>query len=456
VSRWSDLNPQQRTALASVLAAAALVTIKLVAGLLSGSLGLLAEALHSGTDLIAAVLTFAALRVAVRPPDREHPYGHGKAEHLAALGEAAVLVLVSALIAFQSIDRLASGRHAELDPSLAIVAVIAVVLVLDASRATVSWRVSRRYHSAALASNAVHFGSDLLGSTAVLAGILLARAGFPEADAIAALLVACLVVAAAVRLMRQNVQVLMDRSPAEAELKVRGAIAKAEPRTEVRRVRVREAGGRSFADVTIGVPADAALGQGHAVADGVEQAVREALPGSDVVVHVEPNATHGGLRERATGAALTVRDVREVHNVRIAHVHDRRELSLHLKLPGDLTLERAHDVACAVEDAIRAAVPELDTVHTHLEPLAGDEVEQQAVAAAGLEPAIHDIVERHPGTALRALRLRRSDDGIVAYLTITLDPDAPLERAHGAARELEREVEALPDVADAVVHTEPR
>ena len=455
MSRWAALNPQQRTALASVLAAAGLVAIKLVAGVLSGSLGLLAEALHSATDLVAAVLTFLALRVAGRPPDRDHQYGHGKAEHLAALGEAAVLCLVSALIAYQSIDRLASGSHGELDPSLAVVAVMLVVLGIDASRTTISWRASKRYRSAALASNALHFGSDLLGSTAVLAGLLLARAGAPEADAVAAIFVAGLVVAAALRLMRQNVQVLMDRSPEEGELKVRGAIARAEPRTEVRRVRVREAGGRSFVDVTIGVPADAALGQGHAVADGVEQAVRDALPDSDVVVHVEPRVETGGLRERATGAALTVRGVREVHNVRIAQVDGRHEVSLHLKLPGDVSLERAHDVASAVEDAISAAVPELDVVHTHLEPLALDEIEQEAVAAARLDPVIRAIVERHPRTTLRDLRLRRSPDGVVAYLTIGLDRGAPLETAHRAARELEREVEQLPDVADAVVHTEP-
>jgi cation diffusion facilitator family transporter len=366
-----------------------------------------------------------------------------------------VLCLVSALIAYQSVDRLASGTHGALDPSLAVVAVMLVVLAVDAARATISWRASRRYHSAALASNALHFASDLVGSTAVLAGLLLARAGAPEADAVAALLVAGLVVGAAVNLMRQNVQVLMDRSPEEGDLKVRGAIARAEPRTEVRRVRLREAGGRSFVDVTIGVPADAALGQGHAVADGVEQAIRDALPGSDVVVHVEPSTEASGLRERATGAALTVRGVREVHNVRVAHVGGRHELSLHLKLPGDVALERAHDVASAVEDAIRAAVPEVDVVHTHLEPLAGDEVEQEAVTEARLAPLIRDIVDRRAGMALRDLRLRRSADGVVAYLTICLDRAAPLETAHRAARELEREVEALPDVADAVVHTEP-
>ncbi|HSD78144.1 MAG TPA: cation diffusion facilitator family transporter, partial [Solirubrobacteraceae bacterium] len=330
---------QQRTALLSVVAAAALVALKLVSGLLSGSLGLLAEALHSGTDLVAALLTFFAVRVAGRPADREHPYGHGKAEHLAALGEAAFLTLVSGLIAAQSLARLIGGEHGHVQAAWYALATLGVVIAIDLSRALVSWRTARRYGSAALASNALHFASDLVGSVAVLGGLLLTRAGHPQADAVAALFVAVLVVAAAVRLMRQNVHVLMDRSPEWAEARARDAIASAEPTIALRRLRVREAGGRHFVDAVVGVRADAAIGQGHAVADSVEAAVRGALPGSDVVVHVEPDGAAADLRERASGAALTVRGVREVHNVLVRTVDGtRRELSLHLKLPADVSL----------------------------------------------------------------------------------------------------------------------
>jgi len=453
------MSPQQRTALLSVFAAAALVALKLATGLVSGSLGLIAEALHSGTDLVAALLTFFAVRVAERPPDLDHPYGHGKAEHLAALGEAGFLVLVSGLISAQSLARLISGEGHAVDAAWYALAVIGLVIVIDVSRATVSWRASKRYHSAALASNALHFASDLVGSVAVLAGLLLVRAGYPSADAIAALFVAVLVVLAAVRLMRQNVNVLMDRSPAGAQDQVRRAIEQAEPTVEVRRLRVREAAGRHFVDVVVGVHADDAVGQAHATADSVEGAVHQVLPGSDVVVHTEPQeGAAGDLRERASGAALTVRGVREVHNVSVASVAGRHELSLHLKLPPDLTLDDAHDVATLVEQAIQQAVPEICDVHTHIEPLASGEVDLREAGrdVAVAEGEIRRVVAARTGRPPQSLRLRHDTRGLVALVTVVLPRTAALGDAHDVASEIEQEIRAVrPDIVEAVIHTEP-
>jgi cation diffusion facilitator family transporter len=452
------MTAQQRTALLSVIAAGVLVTLKLVTGLLSGSLGLLAEALHSGTDLVAALLTFLAIRVAGRPPDREHPYGHGKAEHLAALAEATFLALVSALIGAQAIARLAGAEHSPVNAAWYAIATLVVVIAIDASRTLVSLRAARRYSSAALGSNALHFASDLMGSVAVLIGLALTRAGYPVADAIAALFVAVLVVTAAVRLMRRNVEVLMDRAPAWAEERARAAILGADLAGSLRRLRVREAGGRQFVEAVVGVRADAGLGQGHAVADSIEAAVREALPGSDVVVHVEPDDESADLRERASGAALTVPDVREVHNVTVSTVDGRRrELSLHLKLPADLALDDAHAVATRVEQAILAAAPELADVHTHIEPLAGADADvAEARETGAVEQVVRRVVERRTGHEPRDVRLRRDQRGIVALVTVALPAAATLGEAHEIATEMEREIRAAaPIVVEAVIHTEP-
>ncbi len=351
-----EMSAPQRTALLSIVAAVFLVALKLVTGLLSGSLAFIAEAAHSGTDLVAALLTFFALRVSSRPADAEHPYGHGKAEHLAALGEAGFLVMVSGLIVFESISRLVGTSTHHVDAAWWAFAVIGIVLVVDVSRAVVSWRAAKRHGSPALAANAVHFASDFAGSLAVLAGLILVRAGYGNADAIAALIVAALVIGAAVRLMRENVQVLMDRAPEGASETARAAIEAAEPRAELRRLRVREAAGRHFVDVVLGVAPDAAVQQGHAVADNVEGAVRRALPGSDVTIHIEPRASTD-LRERATGAALSVRDVREVHNVRTVILDGRNELSLHVKLPPEEPLSTAHEISDDIEHAILDAAP---------------------------------------------------------------------------------------------------
>jgi cation diffusion facilitator family transporter len=200
----------QRTALASVVAAAALVAIKLVVGLVSHSLGVLAEAIHSATDLAAALLTFFAVRVALRPADREHPYGHGKAEHLSALGEGAILILASVAIAVESIVRI-TGHSPHVDARWYTLAVLLAVIAIDASRSLASSRAAQRHGSAALSANALHFTLDLLGSVAVLIGLVLVRSGYPQADSIAALLVAGLALFSAGRLMRRSVHALMDR-----------------------------------------------------------------------------------------------------------------------------------------------------------------------------------------------------------------------------------------------------
>ena len=326
--------------------------IKLGTGLASGSLGLVSEALHSGTDLVAALLTFFAIGVASQPADLSHPYGHGKAEHLAALAEAFVLLLVSLVVGALALARIAGWIEIETSTAWWVFAAVGVVITIDVSRTLVSLRAARRFESPALASNALHFGSDLVGTLAVLAGLLAVRAGWPAGDSVAALFVAFLVVSAAGRLIRRNVDVLMDRAPADAVLAARAAIARLDPPVELRRLRLREAAGRTFTDVVIGVSPGAAVGQGHAVADRVEAAVHGALPGSDVVVHVEPAGVEAALRERVRESAMSVSRVREIHNLSVIELPDGVHVSLHLKLPGELPLDEAHTIAEHVERAI--------------------------------------------------------------------------------------------------------
>jgi cation diffusion facilitator family transporter len=452
------MTPQRRTALVSVVAACLLIALKLGTGLATGSLGLISEAVHSGTDLVAALLTLFAVGVAGRPADRAHPYGHGKAEHLAALGEAGLLVLVSLYISYRALAVLVGAQEPTVDPVWYAFVVIAIVMAIDLSRMMVSLRAARQFGSAALAANAVHFGSDFAGSAAVLVGLLLARAGWKEGDALAALFVAVLVLVAAGRLMRRNVDVLMDRVPADAERAARAAIARLDPAVQLRRLRMRQAGGRHFADVVIGVPPDAGVGQGHAAADAVEEAVQAALPESDIVVHVEPAVDEAALRERVHAAALSVPGVREVHNLRVVTLDDGLQVALHLKLPGDLPLEEAHEIASRVERAIGAAVPEVVSVQTHLEPLrepGTGRTPRDADVEADAE-AVSRIVRERTGAPPRELRFLQTEDGLVVFLTLALDPASVLSDAHARASEVEEDIRrALPQLADVSVHTEP-
>src|SRR5215210_6473842 len=445
----------RRTAFVSVVAAAGLVVAKLATGLATGSLGLISEAIHSGTYLVAALLTFFALGVAARPADVGHAYGHGKADHLSALAEGAVLALASIFVAGRAIQHVTGSVEANVDAAWYALVVVGGVIAVDAARMTVSWRAARTYGSAALQSNALHFASDLLGSAAVLAGLLLVRAGVERADAIAALFVAVLVLAAAARLMRVNVDVLMDRVPAEAEAAARDAIGRMRPSVDLRRLRMREAGGRQFADVVIGVAPDAPVGQGHDAADRVEAAVQSALPDSDVVVHVEPYEVEG-LRERVQAAAQSVQGVREIHNVSVLDVDGRVEAPMHLKLPGELALSDAHEIAEELERAICARVPEVERVQTHLEPLSVDVEVRPADDVYDERSVVTRIVHEALGREPRELRFLHTDSGLVAFLTLGLDPAAPLSAAHTSASEIEARIRReRPEIADVIVHTEP-
>jgi divalent metal cation (Fe/Co/Zn/Cd) transporter len=351
------------------------------------------------------------------------------------------------------VARLAGWIEIETSTDWWVFAAVGLVIVIDVTRTAASWSAARTYSSPALASNALHFGSDLAGTLAVLAGLVAVHAGWAAGDSLAALFVAFLVVSAAARLIRRNVDVLMDRAPADAVLAASAAIATLDPPVEVRRLRLRQAAGRTFTDVVIGVSPGAAVGQGHAVADRVEEAVHGVLPDSDVVVHVEPAREESALRERVHEAAVSVARVREIHNLTVLELPDGFHVSLHLKLPGELALEDAHELAEQVERAIVEGVPEIVDVQTHLEPLA----ETTAGSETDADPrAIRALVLETTGVPPRAVRFLDTDEGLVILLTLALDPAATLAAAHATASSVEERIrETVPGVTEVIVHTEP-
>jgi cation diffusion facilitator family transporter len=446
---------QTRTTVVSVVAAALLVALKLGTGLVTGSLGLVSAGIESSGDVVAALLTFVAVRLAIRPADEDHPYGHRRAENLASLGEAAILTGGGSVVVVEAINRLTGGGES-LSARWYVFAVIGVALVVDASRVLVSASSAARYRSAALRSNAFHFAGDMAGSIAVLAGLVAVAAGFNEGDAIAALIVALLIFLAAARLIYENARVLMDTAPAEAQRRARAAVNELGEGIELRRLRLRESGGRYFADAVVGVPPGQAVVKGHMTADGVEDAIHDALPGSDVVVHLEPRSENLDLRQRAQAAALAEPLVREVHDITLYESNGHVNVSLHLKLAPELPLREAHEASERVEKAIEA-VPQVESVQTHLEPLE----QPHSAAARGREGAedthrMRELVAALTGREPLELKLMRTDRGPVAFLTVAVGSDVGLAEAHELAGRLEEEIRGTqPHMVDVVVHTEP-
>ena len=407
---------------------------------------------------MAALLTFFVLGVAIKPADSSHPWGHGKAEHLAALAEAAVLIGASIFIAIEAISRLSAREHPDVDAAWLVFALLGGVMVIDASRASISFRASRTYSSPALAASALHFASDFVGSAAVLVGLVAVRAGAPGGDSVAALLVAALVLLAASRLVKQNVDALMDRTPMSAEAVARSAIDALPSSGQLHRIRMREAGGRHFADVTVGVAPGTSVAHSHDFADAVEKAVEGALPGADVVVHVEPDAQGLELHERVIGAALAVRSVEGVHNVSTLNVDGAIEISLHIRLPGEMQLDAAHAAASSVEAAVREELPLASKVRTHLEPQQPPAAGSQATLGGRADDvtSVEEAVARVVGRAPHEARVVTTDAGLVVFITMVLGASTSLAEAHEHATLVETEVRrSLVDVSEVVVHTEP-
>jgi cation diffusion facilitator family transporter len=447
---------QNRTALVSVVAAAVLVALKLGTGLATGSLGLISAGIESSGDVIAAVLTFLAIRLGHRPADAGHPYGHRRAENLASLGEAAILAGGGVFIVVEAVSRLISG-HSSLTPRWYVFVVIGVALLVDVSRVAISLRSSITYHSAALRSNAFHFAGDAAGSFAVLCGLIAVRAGFHEGDAVAALVVAGVIFSAAARLIAENASVLMDAAPADAREQARRAVESLGDGVELRRLRMRESGGRYFADAVVALPPGAAIVEGHAAADEVENAIRHELPGSDVIVHVEPRQEGLGLRDRVLAVALAEPLVREAHDITLYEQDGGVSISLHLKMPANTSLDDAHAVAERIEAAL-GAEPSVVAVQTHLEPL------EQPLAttssgggeAAQTEARIRQLVNERTGAPPRELSVLSTAQGPVVFLTVGIEGDSSLATAHRFASQLEEEIRRdNPQLAEVVVHTEP-
>jgi cation diffusion facilitator family transporter len=450
---------QSRTALASIAAAIVLVLLKLGTGIVTGSLGLVSAGIESSGDVVAAVMTYLAIRLGGRPADESHPYGHRRAENLGALGEAAILLGGGVFIVTEAVGRLTAGGPG-LEARWYIFAVVVVALAVDVSRILVSLRSSRTYKSAALRSNAFHFAGDMAGSLAVLGGLVAVASGFEQGDAVAALVVACIIFGAAGRLVYENARVLMDTTPVEAQASAEAAINGLGDGLELQRLRVRESGGHYFADAVVAVPPGQAMVASHGVADDVEAAVRRAVPNSEVVVHLEPRLEGLDLRERALAVALAEPLVREAHDIVIYHHDGRSSVSLHLKLAPDVPISEAHDVAERVEATLRRE-PGVEDVHTHLEPLEQpvtarrderrerpDEVERQRIS---------ELARARTGQPARELRLLHADGGLVVFVSVAVPADMSLPAAHELASRLEDDIrDGRPHMHDVVVHTEPQ
>jgi len=286
---------KNNAALSSVIAAVGLTTFKIIVGVLTGSLGILAEAAHSGLDLVAAMVTLFAVRVSGRIPDEEHTYGHGKVENLSALFETLLLLATSVWIIYEAIQRL-FFKSVQVEISIWAFLVMAASIVIDFTRSRILYAAARKHNSQALEADALHFSTDIWSSTVVIVGLVLVKISellpnlsfLHKADAVAALGVALIVIYVSFQLGMRTIQALLDSSPKGSEEKIKQIAESVEGVADCHRVRVRVSGPVLFADIHVRLDGNMTVNQAHEKTLLIQQKVREAYPMMDVVVHPEP------------------------------------------------------------------------------------------------------------------------------------------------------------------------
>jgi len=461
-------------ALGSIGSALILVGLKVFLAVATGSLGVLSEALHSGLDLIAAILTWFSVRVSDRPADSGHTYGHGKIESFSAFVETGLLLVTSIYIIVEAFVRLVY-KHVHLQPNLLFIVILFLAMGIDLIRSRALARVARQHPSEALEADALHFSTDvwstfvvILGMGAVWLGQKTGMTWLQDADPIAALVVAAIVIWIGSRLGKRTLDALLDAAPAGLQQRVATAVTNLDGVVKAERVRVRRAGNQHFVDVTISVPRSASFEQVHAISDAVEHRVSEIVP-ADVMVHMEPRAVAGEhLFDRIR--VIAARRGLSIHELSAHHLDGRLFIELHLEVPEQLSLRDAHRRASELEEEIRklrdvsapvsGAAPivniHIEPLGTHIASVDGQRGEMRGLGRAietyinGLPHEYHELVNCHE------VHVRQVEHKILASCHCAMDGSLPITQVHDVTAALEDRVkEKFPQIARVTIHPEP-
>lgn len=433
----------------------ALVVTKLGLGLLTGSLGLVSDAIHSALDTVASVLAFVAVRAAALPADHEHPYGHGKAENMAAYTEGMLLLLAASVIAYEAVLRLL-GHAATVAAPPFVLGLLVLTVAFEVGRSTLLRRVARATASASIEALAADKSADLFSVAAVLAGLAAVRLGVPLGDAAAAILVAGLIVRAAIRLIRQAIDVLMDRTVTSVAQQVLDAAAGVDGVRDARDARVRQSGAQLIGEVEVAGRPTLSLEAAQGLADRVKAAVRDRVPGLELSVYVASGGDPSRFVERVHAAASRNGLFRDLHDVVVEReADDSLHLSLHAKLPADMSMREATRHARQLEEELRAELHEVAQFDLHLEPLEPDVVHGRDVTDQHPEivQCLREAAREEPRVvSCDEIELSSRAGEIMAHVRVTVPDDLTLVQAHEIETALEERLrQATPDVKHVLV-----
>jgi cation diffusion facilitator family transporter len=449
---------KHRVVILSFFASLGLAVAKLVAGLLSGSLGVLSEALHSIVDTGVTAVTWFAVRYADKPADEEHHYGHAKAESVAALLGSGLLFLMVGWIVKEAVTRIWSGGH-EIELSWWVLAVIAGSIVIDYNRARALQRVAKQTSSAALEADALHFTSDMWSSIFVLAGLAGVWLGFDKADAVAALLVSVFIAHAAWELAGNTISNLIDRAPEGATAAMRKLVDETQGVLRIVSLRLRPAGPTVFASLVLEVPRTMPVDDIISLKAELERKILAEFPNADLTVTANPVVLDNeSVFQRVM--MIAARRNLAIHHLNVQEIKGKLAVSFDLEVDGRTSLAAAHEQATLLESAIRAELGPQVEVESHIEPqperlLHGKEagiklsaeIEMALMAHARKEPRMSDV---------HSVRVRRNDEGLFVHYHCRFRPYDTVDIVHAAVDRVENALQTqFPKIIRVIAHSEP-
>ena len=455
---------KKAVALNSIYAAVGITLLKVIVGITTGSLGILSEAAHSGLDLMAAAITYFSVRVSDKPADADHQYGHGKFESFSAFIETGLLLLTCVWIVYEACKRL-FFHSVEIEPSVWAFAVMATSIVVDYWRSRQLQRIANKYDSQALRADALHFSTDIWSSAVVILGLALVLAGrqysqplLKKADPIAALIVACIVVYVSWRLARQTIDALLDAAPAGVRNRIIQELYRTNGVLEVDQVRIRKAGSRYFADVSVAMSRNVTFQKSEQVSNEVAARIRAVLPDADVVV----NAVSRASREESLFdqiRAVATRNNLNVHDISVQDIEGRLHVEQHVELDERLSLKEAHDRVTRLEGEMKQDIREISSILTHIESEpATIETSDGLVRDPGFEQRLQSMTTRFPEVVdMHDLMFKRVGGRLCLSLHCTMQDDLPLSRVHVIQTALEGHFrQEVPELFRVLIHPEPR
>jgi cation diffusion facilitator family transporter len=455
----TNAQKKQNVALTSVVASFLLTALKIGAGILTGSIGIISEAAHSALDFGAASITWFAVRISDKPADKKHHYGHAKVESVAALIETGLLVVTSVWIISAAFGRLTKGT-AEVEVTWYAIAILVISIIVDFTRSRALKKVAAETNSQALEADALHFSSDILSSAVVLAGLVFVATGMPWADAAAGIFVALLVLRAAFSLGKKTFDILVDAAPDGLADQITALAEKIDGVVTVEKIKVKPSGPMAFVEMAVSVNRTSSIEKVQSICNDIENRARELFPVADITINAKPVALNSEtIAERVHVIGLNHN--LHAHNISSNLVDEKKHITFDVEIDQNLTIREAHDAVTSLEKDLRDEFDgELD-ICIHLDPLRSEERSTRSLPASE-EQRIREIVMKSAAAIsgivdVHDIRIRRTEKNkLFITLHCSFEDSVLLENVHSLTSRLEGSIyHALPSACRVVIHAEP-